>query len=221
MSEKNYFGVLNSISVKDKVEKKNGLSYLSWAFAWGEFKKLHPFANYKVYEKEDGRIYWDDGKTAWVKVGVWADHNYNINGIEHIEYLPIMEMRQAISKDGTPKLNSYGKSYKEMQSIPLDEVTSFNANTAIQRALTKAIARHGLGLYIYAGEDLPESDKEEAKTKYATIKQVEEVYAICAEHNLSMDTLMTKNNIQNEMEFPLSVYTKTKAWAEKQKAGGV
>ena len=132
----NYFIELNNINVNDHTEKKNNLTYLSWAWAWQEVKKLVPNANYKVYERDDGCIYWTDGKTAWVKTGV------TINDIEHIEYLPIMDYRN--------------------QSIPLDKITSFDVNKSIQRSLTKACARHGLGLYIYAGEDLPES---EPKTK--------------------------------------------------------
>ena len=139
----NYFAVLNGINVKDKTEKKNGLTYLSWAWAWGEVKKLHPDAVYTIYENKDGLFYHTDGKTCWVKTGV------TVNGIEHIEYLPVMDHRN--------------------NSIPLEKVTSFEVNKTIQRSLTKAVARHGLGLYIYAGEDLPEGEekpkKEEAPKK--------------------------------------------------------
>ena len=131
--KKNYFEVLNAINVSDKTEQKNGLTYLSWAWAWGEVKKIHPDANYKIYETESGCIYWTDGKTAWVKTGV------TINNIEHIEYLPVMDFKN--------------------KSITIDNITSFDVNKAIQRSLTKAVARHGLGLYIYAGEDLPEDNK--------------------------------------------------------------
>ena len=130
MSENNYFKVLNAIDCSGKIEKKNGLSYLSWAYAWAEAKKFDPSANYTIYENAEGWNYFTDGRTCWVKTGV------TINGIEHIEYLPVMDFRN--------------------KSIPLDSVTSFEVNKAIQRSLTKAVARHGLGLYIYAGEDLPE-----------------------------------------------------------------
>ena len=129
----NYFVTLNKINVNDKTEKKNGLTYLSWAWAWGEVKKLHPDATYTIYENADGLFYHTDGKTCWVKTGV------TVNGVEHIEYLPVMDFRNA--------------------SITLDKVTSFDVNKAIQRSLTKAVARHGLGLYVYAGEDLPEEEK--------------------------------------------------------------
>ena len=131
----NYFEQLNNINVQDKIEKKGNLSYLSWAWAWEQLKIKHPKAQYKVYEREDGVIYWTDNKTAWVKVSVTVDN------IEHIEYLPIMD-------------------YKN-KSIPVGQVSSFNVNTSIQRALTQAIARHGLGLYIYAGEDIPSSEKDD------------------------------------------------------------
>lgn len=133
MSE-SVFNQLNKIDVSEHTEKKNGLTYLSWAWAWAEVKKLFPNAQYKIYETESGCIYWNDGRTAWVKTGVI------IEGIEHIEYLPIMD-------------------YKN-QSIPLEKITSFDVNKAIQRSLTKAVARHGLGLYIYAGEDLPEGKSQ-------------------------------------------------------------
>lgn len=128
--EKNYFIELYNVNVNEYVEKKNGLSYVSWSNAWAEVKKRYPDANYKVYETTDGCFYFTDGKTCWVKTGV------TVAGIEHIEYLPVMDHRN--------------------KSITLENVTSFDVNKAIQRSLTKAIARHGLGLYIYAGEDLPE-----------------------------------------------------------------
>lgn len=167
---KNYFNELNNIDVSEKIEKKNGLSYLSWAWAWGELKKKYPMSYYTVYENEHGWNYFTDGKTGWVKTGVTViledskqekidENNYKIrleSGMEHIEYLPIMDFRN--------------------KSIPLENITSFDVNKAIQRSLTKAVARHGLGLYIYAGEDLPEEAakekskidklKDEIKTKY-------------------------------------------------------
>ena len=142
----NTFETLNKINVNDKTEQKNGLTYLSWAWAWGEIKKVDPKANYTIYENADGLFYHTDGKTAWVKTGVTVD------GIEHIEYLPVMD-------------------YKN-KSISVENITSFDVNKAIQRSLTKACARHGLGLYIYAGEDLPESEKMSDEDMKAEIKKL-------------------------------------------------
>lgn len=133
----NYFEQLNGINVNDHVEKKNTLSYLSWPYAWAELKKLHPTATYTIYENDQGWNYHTDGRTAWVKTGVTVDVDGTI--VEHIEELPVMD-------------------YKN-RSIPLEQITSFDVNKAIQRSLTKAVARHGLGLYIYAGEDLPEAER--------------------------------------------------------------
>ena len=126
------FATLNKVDVSEKTEKKGNLTYLSWAWAWGEVKKRYPEAKYTIYESKDGCMYHTDGRTCWVKTGV------TIGDLEYIEYLPVMDNRN--------------------NSIAVDRVTSFDANKAIQRSLTKAIARHGLGLYIYAGEDLPEKD---------------------------------------------------------------
>ena len=165
----NYFSVLNGINVNDKTEKKNGLTYLSWAWAWGEVKKLFPDATYTIYENDRGWNYHTDGKTCWVKTGV------TVNGIEHIEYLPVMDFKN--------------------KSIPADSVTSFDVNKAIQRSLTKALARHGLGLYIYAGEDLPQEAKEklqgvvdEACAAMRAVKSREELEAVWRTYSKSVPT---------------------------------
>lgn len=130
---KSVFETLSAIDVSGKIEKKNGLSYVSWAWAWFFAKRAYPDAFYTIYENADGLNYHTDGRTCWVKTGV------TIGGIELIEYLPVMDNRN--------------------QSIPVARVTSTDINKSIQRSLTKALARHGLGICVYAGEDLPlESD---------------------------------------------------------------
>lgn len=175
----NYFQKLYDVDVKDKVKKKNGLNYVSWAAAWAEVKKIYPDATYHIYEREtpEGLVinYFTDGKTCWVKTGV------TINSIEHIEELPVMDFKN--------------------QSIKLENITSSDVNKAIQRSLTKACARHGLGLYIYEGEDLPENAKKEkkeqgeelTKQKNELIKLMgdlidggaikDDIYAIISKHN--------------------------------------
>jgi hypothetical protein len=150
----NYFKQLYGVDVNNKKKTKNNLNYLSWAACWAEVKKMFPNSTFKIYEEEitvretvDGKIveksiqrpWFDDGNTGWVKTGV------TINDIEHIEELPIMDFKN--------------------KSIPAVNITSADANKSIQRSLTKACARHGLGLYIYEGEDLPEESKELAKLR--------------------------------------------------------
>lgn len=144
-NNKSVFEVLNAIDCNEHVEKKNDLSYLSWAWAWQIVKKNYPDSFYTIYENASGLFYHTDGKTCWVKTGV------TINGLEHIEYLPVMDFKN--------------------KSIPLNAVTSFDVNKAIQRSLTKAVARHGLGLYIYAGEDLPEEAKMQKAEKESAMEE--------------------------------------------------
>ena len=142
-NEKSVFATLNAIDVSKHIEEiDNGrrkLKYVSWVWAWYWIKTIYPDATYTIYENANGLNYHTDGRTCWVKTGL------TINGIENIEYLPVMDNRH--------------------NSIPVEQVTSFNVNTAIQRSLTKAAARHGLGLNVYAGEDLPESVKDEKLAK--------------------------------------------------------
>ena len=139
------FKELNAINVNKMTEKKGNLTYLSWAFAWQEANKVSANVTRRVYENDLGWNYHTDGKWAWVKVGV------TIDGVEHIDYLPVKDARN--------------------NSIPIEKVTSMDVNTAIQRSTTKAIGLHGLGLYIYAGEDMPDEEKAQA----AAAKPVEGV----------------------------------------------
>ena len=196
MANENYFKQLNSINCNDKTEKKNGLTYLAWAYAWGEVKKLFPESTYTIYENANGWFYHTDGNTCWVKTGV------TINGIEHIEYLPVMD-------------------YKN-RSIPVDQVTSFDVNKAIQRSLTKAVARHGLGLYIYAGEDLPEDDNQvEQSSKPSTAVQARRVAAKRTAENKPSDNKPSDNKPYEPMAED-DYWKIIKAYAEgrKTKSGG-
>ena len=126
---KTTFKTLTSINLKDKIEKKGMHNYLSWSYAWAIVKDQYPDANRKVYESEATELnFFTDGRTGHVKVGV------TIEGVEHIDYLPIMDYNN--------------------KSLSVDNITSAAVNKAIQRSTVKAIAMHGLGLSLWAGEDL-------------------------------------------------------------------
>ena len=120
-------------NVNDHVEKKNGLSYLSWAWAWAEALKADPKASYKI-EMFGDKCFMDINGTAMVFVTVTMfDKPMTCQ-------LPVMDYRN--------------------KAIPNPD--AFAVNTAIMRCMTKALALHGLGLYLYSGEDLPEEgDKQE------------------------------------------------------------
>jgi hypothetical protein len=151
MEKQSVFATLSSISVKDKIERKGNLDYLSWANAWAMLKANYPDVQRVVYESPfTGLNYFTDGTTAYVKVGVL------VNGWEHIDYLPIMDFRN--------------------NAIPIAKVTSMDVNKAIQRSTAKAIAMHGLGLSLWTGEDIPEptTTAPEATTKVELIELVKD-----------------------------------------------
>ena len=140
---RNWFTELNNINVNEHVEKKNGLSYLSWMWAWQELKKRFPLSYCTVHEAPEGLLVWKDPVGCHVKTSVtlvWEEpdglHEHTVT-----EYLPVMDMRN--------------------RSIPYDSADSMAVNKTVQRSLTKCIARLGLGAYIYAGEDLPEESDED------------------------------------------------------------
>src|SRR6185312_1524691 len=127
----NYFEELNKINCSDKVEKKGGFSYLSWPFAVGELLKKHPDATWRVFENSEGSPYFQTPTGSYVKVGA------TVNGVERIQWHPVLNHQNKV----------------------IHEPDAFQINTSIQHGLVKAIALHGLGLYIYAGEDLPEGEE--------------------------------------------------------------
>ena len=124
---------LLKINVNDHVEKKNGLSYLSWAWAWAEVLKIDPTARYTVHEYDGLPLVYLKDNSAMVKVSV------EIKGDIKTCLLPVLDAKNKA----------------------IENPNSFSVNTAIMRCLAKCIAIHGLGLYIYAGEDLPEAEREE------------------------------------------------------------
>ena len=180
MTAKSAFETLSVIDVGANVKPKGRFNYLSWVWAWTECKKKYPNMNSTVYENTEGLNYHHDGKTAWVKVGV------SIEGLEHIEYYPVTD--------------------NSNNAITLEKLNSFDVNTAIQRATTKSIARHGLGLNVYAGEDLPLSEDdfltdEEliVKNKEAQAKEMEEAEAQAKQQDLINNYIHTLQvNCANE-----------------------
>ena len=132
--------------VNSHTEKKNNLTYLSWAWAWAEALKADPKATYKV-EMFDGKCYMEINGTAmvWVTVTMF-DKPMTCQ-------LPVMDSsNKAIPLKGYTAVSKYGKEYRV-------ECDAFAVNTAIMRCMTKALGLHGLGLYIYAGQDLPDEEE--------------------------------------------------------------
>ena len=152
MSEDPY-NVLSKINVNEHTEKKNGLTYLSWAWAWDTLMSIYPESYTEINKSSEGYPFWTDGRTCWVDVSVVI--KWDVDPIIGTTKVPRMRKRSEIF----PIMD-----YKN-KSIPYDKVTSFDVNTALQRAWTKCIARHGLGFYIYAGQDLPNEEAEAKKAR--------------------------------------------------------
>ena len=170
------FKTLSAIDVNSKTEKKGKFTYLSWAFAWAELKKVSPGATAKVYhDKNTNMPYFASKAGVIVKVGV------TIEDLEHINYLPVMDFRNA--------------------AIPSEEVNMMDVNKAIQRCTVKAIALHGLGLYIYAGEDLPEEEIKKPSEKLKECKTQNELKTVFLSLTRTEQTAML--NLKDELKIKL------------------
>ena len=139
----NKFLDLLSLNVNEKVEKKNGMNYLSWSFAWSEFCKVYPNASYKVIKDTNMNCAFGNSEQGYM---VYTE--VTANGITHEMWLPVMDFKN-----------------KSMLAP-----TTFDINKAVMRCLVKNLAVFGLGLYIYSGSDLPE---EAPKTKEEKAKEQE------------------------------------------------
>lgn len=142
------FNTLLSLNVNDKTEKKKSgyqtLTYLSWSFAWSEFVKIYPEATYEIVKNDNGLPYFldDCGAMCYTKV--------TANGLTHEMWLPVMDGANKPMRKETYKY-TVKSGEKTCQAINM-----FDVNKTVMRCLVKNLAMFGLGLYIYAGEDLPE-----------------------------------------------------------------
>ena len=154
------FVELYAKNVNEYVEKKQGLSYLSWSYAWAEFKKIYPDATYDVKKDENGRCYFGDEN-----IGYMVYTSVTASGLTYEMWLPVMD-----NANKAMKLNSYTYTVADWQwdevqrkkvkvgdiEKTVEAISMFDINKAVMRCLVKNLAMFGLGLYIYAGEDLPE-----------------------------------------------------------------
>lgn len=177
MENLKHFDLLNKIDVSGKIEKKKSgkteLSYLSWAWAWGELKKEYPCASYEI-QKFNGLPYVFDPLTGYM---VYT--KMTIENITHEMWLPVMDGANKAMKSEKyiylVQKKEWSKTYNKFVLVTdennnqvyeekiVEAATMFDINKTIMRCLVKNIAMFGLGLYIYAGEDLPENETEDTK----------------------------------------------------------
>lgn len=153
---KSTFDVLSSVNVNDKVEKKSNLTYLSWAWAWAEVKKACPNATYQVIVDETtNKPYFYDENLGYM---VMTEVTIELETLEM--WLPVMDgaNKAMMNKPYTYKGNAWVNGKKVEVDKTVEAATMFDINKTLMRCLTKNLAMFGLGLYIYAGEDLPEAD---------------------------------------------------------------
>jgi hypothetical protein len=152
MSEKtkSVFETLSAINVNDKAEKKSGLTYLSWAWAWGEVKKTYPDAVYSIVRcPVSQQIYSFDAD-----LGYMVMTSVTIQGQTLEMWLPVMD---GANKAMKAEAYSYSTRYGDKS---VEQASMFDINKTLMRCLVKNLAMFGLGHYIFAGEDLPESESD-------------------------------------------------------------
>ncbi len=182
MGDKNTFNELYALNVNKFVEKKNTgkvtLSYLSWAYAWKEVKSRFPNASYEIVKFENGLPYSFDPNTGYM---VYT--KVTIDDITHEMWLPVMDSHNDAMLDKPYEVKTRNGSYT------VAKCTMFDVNKTIMRCLTKNLAMFGLGLYIYAGEDLPNTETSEVVVSDSPTKALP-VYEPTAESEELKNSLM-------------------------------
>ena len=149
-----YFDALCSLDLSDKVEKYNDLTYVSWANAWAEFKGCYPSATYRIIKNPETNLpYFADPL-----VGIMVYTEVTVEGITHEMWLPVMNSANKAMKLEAYTYQVWDKEKRQYVDKTVQAATMFDINKTIMRCLVKNLAMFGLGLYIYAGEDVPEND---------------------------------------------------------------
>ena len=196
------FETLNNVNVNGHTEQKNKLTYLSWAWAWAEVMKVYPEAVYEIWKDEQNRPYLYDEN-----LGYMVFTSVTLRGQTREMWLPVMDGANQAMKTTpyTYKVKKYsgGRWTGEYEDRTVQAATMMDINKTIMRCLVKNLAMFGLGLYIYAGEDLPEEEEKErleqekkaAKPATAAMKKV--IVAKCEEHGIDLMKWLGNNNVAN------------------------
>ena len=145
------FRYFNTLDVTGHIEKKNGLSYLSWPFAVQEARRKCPDFSFSI-QTFNGYPYQFDPKTGYM---VYT--TVTMGGVTIPMWLPVMDSSNKAMKDVPYEYEVYDKFKKQYTKKKVEAATMFEINKTIMRCLVKNMAMFGLGLHIYAGEDLPET----------------------------------------------------------------
>ena len=151
------FQQLYQLNLNDKVENKNGLSYLSWANAWAAFKTVYPNATYRIIKNPQTNLpYFADETGIMVYTEITADHQ------TYEMWLPVMDASNKAMKLEAYTYQVWDKTNRKYVDRKVEAATMFDINKTVMRCLVKNLAMLGLGLYIFAGEDMPETVSDDA-----------------------------------------------------------
>lgn len=187
--KKEVFSILSALDVNEHTEQKEGLTYLSWAWAWDVVKRNYPEAQYTIWKDENNKPYVYDELTGYM---VYT--SVTIDGITHEMWLPVMDSKNKAMK---AEPYTYKTKYGEKTVEP---ATMFDINKSIMRCLVKNLAMFGLGLYIYAGEDLPTVELDEDVQKvadYVSKRRPEYVKGVCEHYSVKKITELTKEQAKD------------------------
>ena len=150
------FEAMKSLDLSDKCEKRENLTYLSWANAWAEFKSAYPSATYSIKKDANGLPYFADPN-----LGVIVFTEVFVDGISHEMWLPVLDGKNKPMKFQAYTYQVWDNYKKTYVDKTVNACTMFDVNRALMRCLTKNLSMFGLGLYIYAGDDLPEKSNDD------------------------------------------------------------
>ena len=150
------FNALSNLDLSDKCEKRESLTYLSWANAWSEFKSAYPSATYRILKNEEGLPYFSDPN-----LGIMVFTEVTVDDVTHQMWLPVMDSKNKAMKL-TPYTYQVWDNYKKSFAEKTVQAASmFDINKTLMRCLVKNLAMFGLGLYIFQGDDLPEKSADD------------------------------------------------------------
>lgn len=221
---KSVFSTLNAVNCNEHTEKKKQgsteLTYLSWTWAWAEVKKRYPDASYTIYKDELNRPYMEDPE-----LGIMCYTTVTIEGQTHEMWLPVMNGANKAMRRVPYKYTVYNSYTKTSEEKTVERATMFDVNKTIMRCLVKNLAMFGLGLYIYAGEDLPE-DEQPVQPEQPEQQTTEmQIVALIADANAckTADEVMVIYNAHKDLwsntKFKDAIIAIGKAKREQEKGG--
>ena len=160
------FNALSNLDLSDKCEKRESLTYLSWANAWSEFKSAYPSATYRILKNENGLPYFSDPE-----LGIMVFTEVTVDDVTHQMWLPVMDSKNKAMKLEPYTYQVWDNYKKAFVEKTVQAASMFDINKTLMRCLVKNLAMFGLGLYIFQGDDLPEKSADDTTSSAQPIQK--------------------------------------------------